>query len=129
MKSKAQINFIFLFSCFSFCCSQIGEHPAAMQRGCANNTISASIFLYIIILSMFCQQLNRITHGYGIHSFDSIRLFTATHKNCFIANNKNDSLIKVDNTSENSDLTDKSITDYRQKNSEKVICLRYISIR
>lgn len=117
---------------FSLYLSQIGEHPAAMQRGCANNTISASIFLYIIILSMFFQQLNRITHGHGILSSDSIRwmhLFSVSHRNCFIENNENILLKRIDNTNESFDQTDKSIADYKQKNYEKLVCLRYISIR
>ena len=52
--------------------SRLGEHPAAMQRGCANANIDMSIVLYIVTLSMLLQQLNRITHGYGV-SYDVIR--------------------------------------------------------
>ncbi|XP_031623503.1 zwei Ig domain protein zig-8-like [Contarinia nasturtii] len=37
-----------------------GEHPAAMQRGCANNNINLSILLYILSLSLLIQYLNRI---------------------------------------------------------------------
>lgn len=50
----------------------LGEHPAAMQRGCANANIDMSIVVYIVTLSMLLQQLNRITHGYGV-SYDVIR--------------------------------------------------------
>lgn len=46
--------FIYLFY---FC---LGEHPAAMQRGCANNNINLSILLYILSLSLLIQYLNRI---------------------------------------------------------------------
>lgn len=66
------IRFLFSLSAW-FGLNSLGEHPAAMQRGCANNTISASIFLYIIILSMVCQRFNQITHGYGIIPYDVIR--------------------------------------------------------
>lgn len=52
--------------------SHLGEHPAAMQRGCANANIDMSIVFYIVTLSMLLQQLNRITHGYGV-SYDVIR--------------------------------------------------------
>lgn len=52
----------------------LGEHPAAMQRGCANANIDMSIVVYIITLSMLLQQVNRITHGYGV-SYDVIRWF------------------------------------------------------
>lgn len=52
----------------------LGEHPAAMQRGCANANIDMSIVLYIITLSMLLQQVNRITHGMGT-SYDVIRWF------------------------------------------------------
>lgn len=38
----------------------IGEHPAAMQRGCANNNINLSILLYILSLSLLIQYLNRM---------------------------------------------------------------------
>lgn len=69
----ALLIFLSLHFYFLFNDGFIGEHPAAMQRGCANNTISASIFLYIIILSMVCQRLNHITHGYGIMPYDVIR--------------------------------------------------------
>lgn len=37
-----------------------GEHPAAMQRGCANNNINLSILLYILSLSLLIQYLNRM---------------------------------------------------------------------
>lgn len=51
-----------------------------MQRGCANANIDMSIVLYIVSLSMVLQQLNRITHGYGV-SYDVIRwLKTITPK-------------------------------------------------
>lgn len=50
----------------------LGEHPAAMQRGAANTNIDLSIVVYIVTLSMLLQQLNRITHGYGV-SYDVIR--------------------------------------------------------
>ncbi|XP_031623671.1 uncharacterized protein LOC116340999 [Contarinia nasturtii] len=49
-----------------------GEHPEAIQRGCANANIDMSIVFYIVTLSMVLQQLNRITHGYGV-SYDVIR--------------------------------------------------------
>lgn len=50
----------------------LGEHPAAMQRGAANANIDLSIVLYIVTLSMILQQVNRISHGYGV-SYDVIR--------------------------------------------------------
>lgn len=46
-----------------FLCVILGEHPAAMQRGCASNNINISILLYIITFSLLLQQLNGITHG------------------------------------------------------------------
>lgn len=62
---------MFLFSNFiSF--NYLGEHPAAMQRGAANANIDLSIILYIVTLSLMLQQLNRVTHGYGV-SYDVIR--------------------------------------------------------
>lgn len=70
-------KFDFNLSIFDFVCLFIyfflGEDvPAAMQRGCANANIDMSIVFYIVTLSMLLQQLNRITHGYGI-SYDVIR--------------------------------------------------------
>lgn len=40
--------------------TKLGEHPAAMQRGCANNNINLSILLYILSLSLLIQYLNRV---------------------------------------------------------------------
>lgn len=64
------------FDVVLFFLSRLGEHPAAMQRGCANANIDMSIVLYIVTLSMLLQQLNRITHGYGV-SYDVIRWFSS----------------------------------------------------
>lgn len=55
-----------------FVFGNLGEHPAAMQRGAANANIDLSIMLYIVSLSLLLQQVNRITHGYGV-SYDVIR--------------------------------------------------------
>lgn len=38
----------------------LGEHPAAMQRGCATNNINVSVFVYIVLFSLLLQHLNRI---------------------------------------------------------------------
>lgn len=38
----------------------LGEHPAAMQHGCAANNINLSIMLYVTSLSLLIQLLNRI---------------------------------------------------------------------
>lgn len=65
------LRFLFFFLWF-FLRVCLGEHPAAMQRGCANANIDMSIVVYIVTLSMLLQQLNRITHGYGA-SYDVIR--------------------------------------------------------
>lgn len=54
---------------FSRC---LGEQPEAIQRGCANANIDMSIVFYIVTVSMVLQQLNRITHGYGV-PYDMIR--------------------------------------------------------
>lgn len=47
-------------------CNIIGEHPAAMQRGCANTRpLNLSTLFYLIALSMVLQHVNNITHGYS----------------------------------------------------------------
>lgn len=57
--SRCSFYHIF-FSRHIWLCQNIGEHPAAMQRGCANNNISLSILLYASSLSLLIQLLQRI---------------------------------------------------------------------
>lgn len=73
-KNSTEILYELEFVCIFFISFCLGEHPAAMQRGCANANIDMSIVVYIITLSMLLQQVNRITHGYGV-SYDVIRWF------------------------------------------------------
>lgn len=61
------------YSTFPLTQRSLGEHPAAMQRGCANNSANVSILLYIISLSLFLQQFNQIAHGHGVSTYDVIR--------------------------------------------------------
>lgn len=47
--------------------TKLGEHPAAMQRGCANARRNFSILLYILSLSFFIQYLNRVLSTFVVY--------------------------------------------------------------